>query len=436
MKVLHISSSNRGGGGIAAVRLHEALLQMGVDSKLLTLTWQGPEIPRHFLYRSIDVARWPFLAKASMLVDRVLRRFKLKTDYYRKYKAEHLEGKPPGYDLFSFPISEHQLEKHPLIQEADVVHLHWVGGGFMNFTRFFSRLSKKIIWTLHDMNAFTGGCHHADDCLGYIKECDHCPQMIGTLDPAIAQKTLASKMGALRAFQGELLITAPSQWLLNCSKQSMLFGGLDHHQVYNVCNDQSFHLVERKSCRRHFSLPEDKKIILCVAHIVGNSRKGNRILIESLDRMKTKNILLCTVGSEVDEWKDNPSIVQLGYISDSEVMNNVYNAADVFALPSMAENFPNTIIESLLCGTPVVAFDVGGVSEQIKDNNGILVKERNSDAMAEGLDHYFENEEAYNREQIAAESKARYGAKRTVESYLNLYEAVMSDGGTMRNVSL
>lgn len=427
MRVLHITYNNRGGGGIAAVRLHQALLKNGVDSKLLTLTWQGPDIPGHYLYRDVDVASWPLLAKFLKLIDRALKRFKLKTDYYRTFKQKHLEGKPEGFDLFSFDISEHKIDKHPLVKQADVIHLHWVSGGLTEFCRFFPKLRNQIVWTLHDMNPFTGGCHHADDCRGYLADCHDCPQMRGTVDPGIAQKTLARKKAALSVCGAGLTIVAPSKWLLARSQSSALFKRLPHHHIYNVYDDAAFYPSDMASNRQELSLPLDKKIILCVAHIVGNSRKGNRILIDALARLHTRDVILCTVGSLVDEWEDNPSIIQLGYIDGSEQMRKVYGAADVFALPSKAENFPNTVIESHRCGTPVVAFDVGGIPEQITEANGVLVRQRDAQSLAAGLDQFFEHEGSYDREKISRVAMDRYSVDAVLDKHMDLYKSLTGE---------
>lgn len=425
MKVLHISTSDRGGAGIAAVRLHEGLLRNGCDSKLLTLIKHETNIQEHYVYKPEDVARFPLLTKLILLVKRVLTRFKIKSDYYRTYRRRMLRGRAQGYDAFSFAISEHRLEKHPLIAEADIIHLHYVCGGFLEFPRFFAKVSQKVVWTLHDMNPFTGGCHHADECVGYMTDCSNCPQLEGTPDDTLANEMLSIKMEVLAKRDDALTIVTPSEWLMKCSEQSALFSRYKHCQIYNVVEDHAFYPVDQSVSREQLSLPKDKKIILCVAHDVDNPRKGCDVLLAALEYIQTGDVLLCTVGSIAKEWLGNPSIHQLGYIMESAQMRNIYNAADVFVLPSMAENFPNTIVESQLCGTPVVAFGVGGITEQINDGNGLVIAQRDAECLAETLDSFFENIAVYQRPEIAKNAAEKYASATTLDAHKTLYGSIM-----------
>jgi len=421
---LHVSASDRGGAGIAAVRLHGALLERGVSSKLLTLAKHETDIQEHYVYHCTDVSCFPALARLKVFINRVLTRLKIKSDFYRSYRNRRLAGRVEGYDAFSFAISEHRLEKHPLVREADIIHLHWPCDGFLDFDRFFSKVTNKIVWTLHDMNPFTGGCHHADDCLGYTQDCGNCPQLEGTPDNTLAKEMLARKIDALSRFSGNAVITAPSKWLVNCSKASRIFGHLPHHHIYNICDDDSFYLSDWTSSRQDLALPLDKKIILCVAHNVDNPRKGYDLLFDALDHIATRDVLLCTIGSVARSWEGNPCIVQLGYVTEAAKMREIYNAADLFVLPSMAENFPNTIVESLLCGTPVVAFDVGGISEQISESNGLLVKHQTAESLAETMDNFFDHQENYGRKAISQEAKIKYASEQKLEQYEALYRSM------------
>lgn len=425
MKILHISTSDRGGAGIAAVRLHEALLGSGVESKLLTLIKHETDIKEHYVYHCTDVARFPSLARLGVLINRVLKRLKIKSEFYTTFRKKNLEGRPKGYDAFSFAISEHRLERHPLIAEADIVHLHWVCDGLIDFSRFFAQVSKKIIWTLHDMNPFTGGCHHADACERYMTDCGGCPQLKNTPDDTLAKKMLSIKAQTLEKRKDALTIVTPSKWLMHCSERSALFRAYSHYQICNVVEDDAYYVTDKDASREELSLPTNKKIILCVAHNVDNPRKGYGILLAAMQHMHTADILLCTVGSIAKEWQGKPSIVQLGYIKESSKMREVYNAADTFVLPSMAENFPNTIVESQLCGTPVVAFGVGGITEQINEHNGLIVEELNAKCLAATLDRFFEHADSYDRQEIAKSARSEYASKETVDAHEALYQTTM-----------
>ena len=143
--------------------------------------------------------------------------------------------------------------------------------------------------------------------------------------------------------------------------------------------------------------------------------------------MSEENVLLCSVGSISDELNSNPSLLQLGYIKESSKMRDVYNAADVYVLPSMADNFPNTIVESLRCGTPVVSFAVGGIPEQITEDNGLLVEERSEQSLAKALDRFFQNQSRYKREIISEDAAKRYAVDDIVSSHVYLYHSICDE---------
>ena len=425
MKILQVSMSDSGGAGIAAVRLHQALLNQGVDSKLLTLKKTRGDIPGHYVFDKKDTSLFPLLTKAMTFGARVLKRFKLKSDYYRSRRKKYAYGSAQGTEMFNFSFSEYQIEKHPLAREADIIHLHWVCGGFLDFQGFFNRVSNHVVWTLHDMNPFTGGCHYSYDCLGYEKDCRACPQLEGAKSNSAAQRMLAEKIKVLHGQDRSLSIVTPSRWLMDCSEKSKLFGDYPHRHIYNIVNEKSFYLDDKARSRERLSLPAEKKIILCIGSL-DYARKGNNIIAEALPLLNHQDVILCCVGRVSEAHKNDPSIVHLGYISDSDKMRDAYNAADVFVLPTMADNLPNTIVESLLCGTPVVSYGVGGVTEQVNDRNGLLVNDRSPESMASALDAFFVAQSNYDRQSIAREAQEQYAVSKAVDKHVNLYHEILS----------
>ena len=423
MKILQVSMSDSGGAGIAAVRLHLALLDKGVDCKLLTLKKTRDDIPEHYVFDKKDTSSCPLLTQAMTFVDRVLKRFKLRSDYYRSRRKKYAYGSAQGTDMFNFNFSEYQIEKHSLAREADIIHLHWVCGGFLDFQGFFNRVSNHVVWTLHDMNPFTGGCHYSYDCLGYEKDCRACPQLKGAKSNSAAQRMLAEKIKVLHGQDRSLSIVTPSRWLMDCSEKSKLFGDYPHRHIYNIVNEKSFYLDDKARSRERLSLPAEKKIILCIGSL-DYARKGNNIIAEALPLLNHQDVILCCVGNVSETHKDNPSIVQLGYVKDSNKMRDIYNAADIFVLPTMADNFPNTIVESLLTGTPVASFYVGGVPEQINESNGILIEKRDPQSVATSLDQFFDNQGAYQSELISEQASEIYANAGTVAKHMDLYDSL------------
>jgi glycosyltransferase involved in cell wall biosynthesis len=399
-------------------------LQAGVDSKLLTLYKYSTNIPQHYQVKKSDYVWLPLAQKGVDYTQRKLQALKIKVPFYTKISSKYLTGRPPGFEFFSFPVSEYQLEKHPLVKEADVIHLHWVSEGFLNFKSFFEKLNKKVVWTFHDMGPFTGGCHHSDGCMGFKGSCSACPQLVGTINPEIAAHFLAQKLSAISHYQGkDLTVITPSKWLGNLSQESILFKRFAHHNIYSV-TDTAFSFQNKKQeLRKKWNLPLDKKIVLYVSHQINNERKGIKYLLEAQKLWKTKDVLLCSLGSVDERLNQNENMKQLGYINESEAMAELYNAADLFVLPSLAENFPNTILESILCGTPVVAFGVGGIPEQIDNENGIVVEPKSSDKLAKAFDTFFENQGAYSASVIAQQAKEKYSTASIVQQYLKIYNA-------------
>lgn len=427
MRILHLSTSDKGGAGIAAVRLHEALLQQGIQSKLLTLYKHTDTVQQHYQFNKAKYSVFPAFQKGVDFGGRVLKKLGIHKEFYTKFSNKYLKGRPKGFEFFSFPLSEYELEKHPLVVEADIIHLHWISEGFLDYNRFFSTINKKFVWTLHDMNPFTGGCHHSDSCIKYIADCSNCPQLTGTIDVNMAGEMLQKKEVLFsKKKDNEISIITPSAWLGRISKQSLIFKRFEHFHFFNIADGNSFFYRNKSEARIKLGLPADKKIILFVANHINNPRKGVRYLLEAIPLFKTQDIFLCSVGHIANDLKGNNSLLQLGYIMDNETMADVYNAADVFVLPSLAENFPNTIVESLLCGTPVIAFNVGGIPEQINDSNGLIVEGISPTKLSETIDTFFENLSRYKPDLIAKSARKKYDSNIIIEQHLELYKRTIN----------
>ncbi|MEO8086126.1 MAG: glycosyltransferase [Bacteroidota bacterium] len=408
MKIVHISNNDIGGAGIAAVRLHLALLERGIESYLLTSQKHTQRIPRHF---QVDPTGY-FLKKTAIKLG-------LMKDKIKEHALKHLANRPEGFEHFSFPFSETDLANHPLVRQAELVHLHWVSDDFLDFNSFFRKINKPVVWTLHDMNPFTGGCHHSDDCKGYIGNCSHCPQLKNTIDENYAAEMLKLKIDSLSLKKDSMQIIAPSLWLMKCSVNSKLFNGIDHHSIPNLADTKSFYPKDKDACRKKLNLPLDKKIILFIAKDSDNPRKGIHYLEDAV-RQLNQDYLVCSVGKTELSF---PGGINFNYIESSSTLNEIYNAADVFVLPSLAENLPNTIIEALLCGVPVAAFNIGGIPELINDKNGRLADYKSAKSLAESIKTILSNSDYFRKDEIAAEAKLRFDADVIVKSHLQIYES-------------
>lgn len=418
MKIVHLNTSNKGGAGIAALRLHEQLLKTGVDSKFLTLHRFPSEIPEQFQFHRGELADFS---------DRVLKKLKLREPYPKALEVKHTQGRPTGFELFSLPYSKFRLDQHPLVQQADIVHLNWVNDGFLDYASFFSHTNKRIVWTLHDMNPFTGGCHHADGCMKFTSACEVCPQLERTIDPSYSNTVFGVKRSGLaKVADHQMQIVSPSSWLRTLSEQSTLFHRFKHTTIPNVMNEKRFASRNKSEVRRKLSIPDDKKLILFVAHNLSNTRKGGAYLLEALKLLgNDAQIMLCSVGAESDSVNYPLPHAAFGYVNEEERMADLYAAADVFVLPSLAENFPNTICESLLCGTPVVAFNVGGIPELINEKNGKLADPFDITHLAEAIQFVLRHHDKYQPAQISESAHDKLNSELNTNRYIAVYSDLL-----------
>lgn len=423
MNIIHITTSNRGGAGLAAVRLHESLLAQGVSSKLLSW-YQFPSVVKEqYLFREQDCSKFPLLISIKELTLKVFKRLGLYRPLSVRYAEKHLKDQLQGFEHFSFPFSSFDLSKHPLVKKADVIHLHWVSDGFMDYATFFKNCNKKIIWTLHDMNPFTGGCHHSDGCIKFEMSCTICPQLKNTIDENYSETILKIKRSALSGINNsQMQIAAPSKWLTDLSAKSTLFKRFRHQTIHNIINKRVFKIQDKTEARKKLKLPLDKQIVLFVSHDVSNTRKGIDLLVKALSQFENnESVLVCSVGSSPGNFDFTVPHIKMEYVNDEQTMAQLYSAANVFVLPSVAENFPNTICESLLCGTPVVAFNVGGIPELINDQNGKLVEPFDVNKLHLAIKEVLQNQIKFDYEQIGRYAAELLNEQKVTEQYIGLY---------------
>lgn len=414
MRIVHINTSDFGGAAMAAIRLHLYLLEHGVESDLLTLNKSRLDIPRHHQIQPFELRKTGvFFYK----IRRLLEKLRLVEDRSNQPKNLNLKGRSNIYEIFTLPFSMFSLARHPLVKSADLVHLHWVSYGTLDEKLFFSECQKPIAWTMHDMHPLTGGCHHADNCEGYKFSCLNCPQLEY---PQKANQYWSYKQSGARFFLSRSnAIVCPSEWLALKVKESSLWRKTSPYVIPNGHDSGVFHFRDKQWCREDLGLPLDKKIILFNAFDISNPRKGISVLMEAFNQMNRQDIFLVAIGNQA-LLKSKNSLLLTGYLTDAARIAMYYSAADIFVLPSMAENLPNTIAESLMCGTPCVASNVGGVGEMLGESNGIKVNELTSsgfrDAIESAVEHNWDNYA------ISIEANVKYAIDKIGPQYISLYE--------------
>lgn len=418
MRIAHLSTNDFGGAAIAAINLHRALLKAGEESDLLTLGRTRDDVSRHHLVDPYTLHPPAWLSRARYKTRRVLERTGLADDRSPDAWNRHLRDRPPGRETFSLPWTFFDVMRHPIARRADVIHLHWVSRGMIDNTRFFKNCSKPVVWTLHDMNPFTGGCHHADECEGYRASCMACPQLAEPDQPSAWWQVKRDALAGCP--KDRLALVAPSRWLASCCESSSIMAGRTCAVVPNGFDTAHFGPHQRAFGRQRLGWPKDKRVVLFGAFDAGNPRKGMETLLHALDGLGS-DVLLVSMGAPIPALKGRPDVISTGLLHDADAIARHYAAADIFVLPSMAENLPNTICEAHLCGTPVVAFAVGGIPEQIDGSNGLLVHTRSSDALREAMRAALDR--SWDHAAIAAAARERYDAERVVRRYQAIYRS-------------
>jgi glycosyltransferase involved in cell wall biosynthesis len=431
LKVVHLATTDFGGAGRAAYRLHRGLLASGVDSTMLVVTRKSSD-------PSVRVLR---SGQPGAPAD-CPQQFPPNADYARRV-MEHWSAlvadypqRDPGMDNFSDDLSEIPLECSREIREADIVNLHWVSGIFNCFNAARALRGKKIVWTMHDMNPFTGGCHYAGECTGYLRSCGSCP-MLGSRDESDISRTIW-QLKQYGYGKLDLHPVAPSRWLAGAAQRSSLFSRFQVRVIPNgFPTDLYAPTPGRQELRESFGIPPGAKVVLFGAESLLIERKGFAYLLQALKGMATQGIVLAFFGrlpEQVQLALDLP-LVNLGFVEDEAALAARYAMADLFVIPSLEDNLPNTVVEAMLCGVPVAGFDIGGIPDMVEHlRTGYLAPPRNVSALIDGINWcLFHPEAAGAGARGRARALERYSLQVQAANYGALYRELLAAVPPMKN---
>ncbi|WP_299130586.1 glycosyltransferase [uncultured Winogradskyella sp.] len=422
MKVLLVNTYDKGGAAKACLRLHNGLLDLGIDSKVV-LRDNSTTIPNTYQFSEVKTNTFKSLKQKF---SNGLRKVGILPTKAKTERQKFLEERyTKGLEFFSFPDSHLDITKSQLYKEADIINLHWVAN-FMDYASFFKKNTKPVVWTLHDMNPFTGGEHYKEtiqgmDALGFPIQ-----RTLSKTYHGITEDVLRTKQLALQN-SNNLHIVTLCNWMTNEVKANSIFKQYPLYTIPNGIDSNIFKLRDKIELRNYFNIPKDKTVLLFIADSISNRRKGYAFLQHALHSLARTDVVLCAVGKTNGQPLTNQSTVELGEIKDEVTMSKAYAMADVFVIPSLMDNLPNTVIESLLCGTPVIGFPVGGITDMITDGkNGFLTKSISSTALKASIMDFLAQKEQFNRKEISQNAKNKYDITLQSKAYAALFHSILN----------
>ncbi len=407
MQVVHINISiYKGGAAKACFRLHEALINSDVQSNILTVKDSA-----HNVFPIVTNLYLKFIYAFNFLLELSIIKLLIKKNTVP----------------FSFGFVGVNFLNHELIRKADIIHLHWVNHGMLNASIInkIKKIKKPIVWTLHDSWVSTGGCHVKAGCMNYISNsCKNCP-VLNTNTTQFLPLYFYKQKQKLFANNNIQLVT-PSNWLKNEIAKSPITSKTPCVNIPNTLNTNIYKPESKSENTKEF------KILIGYMKINASGHKGFQYAIKAIELFIEKNkhlkITVSVFGCNKNDLQFMPQLNLniLGFINDEKKMASSYAQADVYVAPYLEDNFPNTVLESLSCGTPVVAFDAGGVPQLIKHlSHGYLSKVKDANDLYEGLNWVYKSNKTLLSENARNYVLDNFSNKHVANKHIELYKSLL-----------
>lgn len=427
MKVLLCSTDDiEPGAARAAYRLNHSLQCIGIETQMLVQTKGSDDATvKGTTARS-------GLGKAATGLRLTLDHLPLKLYPKREERGT--------YSLQWLPD---QIAAQVAAVNPDIVSLQWICKGYMQIETL-AKLNKPLVWTLRDMWAFTGGCHYSDECDRYTQTCGSCPQLQSSTDWDLSRWVWQRKRKSWQ--HCNLTIVALSAWLGQCAAASSLFKNLRVEVIPNGLDLEKYRPIDPTTARQLLGLPLDKKLVLFGAvKATSDKRKGFHLLQSALQELSQS------------DWRDQIALVvfgasrppnppdfglethYLGMLNDDVSLALTYSAADLLVAPSIQENLANTVLEAIACGTPCVAFNIGGMPDLIEhQRNGYLAQPYQVNDLTQGIIWVLEQSDRYQKLAHRARQKAEqeFALEIQAQRYLTLFNEILGEGHNQNAIKL
>jgi glycosyltransferase involved in cell wall biosynthesis len=412
MRVVHFAHVDAvGGSGRSATRIHDGLRQLDVDSRMLVERKVSDDPDVRILHDDKPLMRT--------------------LDNYGRKLTRRL-----GLQDLIIPSSYGTVRRHPWVTDADVVQIFNTWNGFLSYMALPGlNAGAPLVWRLSDEWLYTGHCVYTYDCDRWQTGCGRCPQVDGERALPFDTSALLWQLKRLAYSRTSMHIVAPSRWIAERARQSPLIGHLPVTVIPNGVDLSVYGSISQEAAREQLGIEQDERVVLFSAQHLDTGRKGGHLLREALAHLSGMAGTLLLLGDLLDDaldvpdrWRSRP----LGYLQDDRSMAAAYAAANVFVLPSLADNLPNTALESMACRTPIVAFDVGGVGDAVRHGEtGWLAPAGDAHALADGLRRLLTDDDLRFQlgEGARQVTEAEYNQVREAHDFLSLYERLLAHDG-------
>ncbi len=344
--------------------------------------------------------------------------------HFLNYASKELEW------LDFFHLSTFELINNKEVQNSDIIHLHNVHGNYFSFLALPEiSNAKNVVWSLHDMQSFTGHCAYSLNCTKWQSGCGNCPDL--TIYPAIKKDTTAFVWKIKNEIykKSNIHIVVLSEWLEKLVKKSNL-GHFKIHKIYNGIDISIYKQYDKTELRKSLGLPLDKVIVLFSANLgLNNPFKGGKYAKMLIDKYISEKILFINIGGN-DELSNSSNVKNISYISDESLMAKYYSLSDIYLYPTIADNCPLVALEAMACGLPILTFNTGGVPELVvHKENGYIAEYEDFEDLKNGFDFLIKNDDI--RLLMGKKSVDRVKEKFTIQkmndSYIDLYKRILNN---------